>query len=84
MSSAEMAVKVFRTLENEDLRVLQIVETAMSEHEFVPKEQVAKFSKLSLERDVDFRITLLASLASSTKCEAPTSVTHLTTLGMIA
>jgi len=62
MSSAEMAVKVFRTLENEDLRVLQIVETAMSEHEFVPKEQVAKFSKLSLERDVDFRITRLSKL----------------------
>jgi len=57
-----MAVKVFRTLENEDLRVLQIVETAMSEHEFVPKEQVAKFSKLSLERDVDFRITRLSKL----------------------
>jgi len=62
MSSAEMAVKVFRMLENEDLRVLQIVETAMSEHEFVPKEQVAKFSKLSLERDVDFRITRLSKL----------------------
>ena len=62
MSSAEMAVKVFRTLENEDLRVLQIVETAMSEHEFVPKEQVAKFSKLSLKRDVDFRITRLSKL----------------------
>ena len=62
MSSAEMAVKVFRTLENEDLRVLQIVETAMSEHEFVPKEQVAKFSKLSLDRDVDFRITRLSKL----------------------
>jgi len=44
------------------LRVLQIVETAMSEHEFVPKEQVAKFSKLSLERDVDFRITRLSKL----------------------
>ena len=62
MSSAEMAVKVFRMLENEDLRVLQIVETAMSEHEFVPKEQVAKFSKLSLDRDVDFRITRLSKL----------------------
>jgi RIO kinase 2 len=62
MSSAEMAVKVFRTLENEDLRVLQIIETAMSEHEFVPKGQVAKFSKLNLERDVDFRIRRLSKL----------------------
>ena len=62
MSSAEIAVKIFRTLETEDLRVLQIIETAMSEHEFVPKEQVAKFSKLNLERDVDFRITRLNKL----------------------
>jgi RIO kinase 2 len=52
MSSAEIAVKIFRTLETEDL----------SEHEFVPKEQVAKFSKLNLERDVDFRITRLNKL----------------------
>jgi len=55
MSSAEIAVQVFRKLENEDLRVLQVIETAMSKHEFVPKELIAKFTKFSLE-ETDFRL----------------------------
>jgi len=55
MSSAEIAVQVFRKLENEDLRVLQVIETAMSKHKFVPKEMIAKFTKSSLE-ETDFRL----------------------------
>jgi RIO kinase 2 len=55
MSSAEIAVQVFRKLENEDLRVLQVIETAMSKHEFVPKELIAKFTKFSLV-ETDFRL----------------------------
>jgi RIO kinase 2 len=62
MSSADVAVRVFRELENEDFRVLQVIETAMSDHEFVPKEQIAKFSKLNLARDADFRINRLSKL----------------------
>jgi RIO kinase 2 len=58
MSSADIAVKVFRKLENEDLRVLQIIETAMSEHEFVPKELIAKFAKYSMD-ETDFRLSRL-------------------------
>jgi RIO kinase 2 len=60
MSSADVAVKVFRELENEDLRVLQVIETAMSQHEFVPKEQIARFAKLDLARDTDFRLSRLS------------------------
>jgi RIO kinase 2 len=62
MSSADVAVNVFRKLENEDLRVLQVIETAMSRHEFVPKEQIAKFTKLDLARDTDFRLSRLNKL----------------------
>jgi RIO kinase 2 len=62
MSSADFAVNVFRKLENEDLRVLQVIETAMSRHEFVPKEQIAKFTKLDLARDTDFRLSRLGKL----------------------
>jgi RIO kinase 2 len=62
MSSADVAVNVFRKLENEDLRVLQVIETAMSKHEFVPKEQIAKFTKLDLARDTDFRLNRLGRL----------------------
>jgi RIO kinase 2 len=62
MSSADIAVQVFRTLENEDFRVLQVIETAMSKHEFVPKEQIAKFTKFNLARDTDFRLNRLSKL----------------------
>jgi RIO kinase 2 len=62
MSSADAAVKVFRQLENADFRVLQAIETAMSQHEFVPKEQVARFSKLDLVRDADFRLDRLSKM----------------------
>jgi RIO kinase 2 len=62
MSSADVAVQVFRRLESEDLRVLQVMETAMSQHEFVPKEQIAKFSRLDLKRDTDFRLSRLSKL----------------------
>jgi RIO kinase 2 len=61
MSSAEIAVKVFRELENEDLRVLQVIESAMSKREFVPKEVIAKFTKFSLQ-ETEFRLSRLNKL----------------------
>jgi RIO kinase 2 len=61
MSSAELAVKVFRELENEDLRVLQVTEAAMSKREFVPKEVIARFTKFSLE-ETEFRLSRLNKL----------------------
>jgi RIO kinase 2 len=62
MSSADVAVKVFRELKNEDFRVLQAIETGMSQHEFVPKEQIARFTKFDLIRDTDFRLNRLSKL----------------------
>jgi len=62
MSSAEVAVHVFRSLENDDLRILQVIETSMSKHEFVSKEQIAKFSDFDLARDTDFRLRRLDKL----------------------
>jgi RIO kinase 2 len=58
MSSADIAVKVFRKLENEDLRVLQIIETAMSKHEFVPEELIVKYTKSNTD-EIDFRLSRL-------------------------
>jgi RIO kinase 2 len=76
MSSADVAVQVFRELKNEDFRVLQAIETAMSQHEFVPKEQIAKFTKFDLDRDTDFILNRLSkqSLIYSTR-EAYTGFT---------
>ena len=50
MSFAENAVQVFRLLRSEDLRVLQVIETAMSKREFVPKEQIVKSAALPSDR----------------------------------
>lgn len=58
MSSAEIAVQVFRTLENKDFRVLHVIEAAMAKHEFVPKELIAKYTKFTLE-ETTFRLNRL-------------------------
>ena len=71
MSSADVAVRVFCTLQNEDLRVLQVIETGMSKHEFVSKEQIAKFAKLSLTRDTDFRLSRLNKLGLIYRIRGP-------------
>ena len=71
MSSADVAVRVFRTLENEDFRVLQVIETGMSKHEFVPKEQIAKFTKFNLARDTDFRLSRLNKLGLIYRMRGP-------------
>ena len=55
MSSAEVAVQVFRELESEDFRILNIIEAGMSKHEFVPKEQIQKYAKLPMDR-IDFTL----------------------------
>lgn len=58
MSTAEVAVQVFRTLENKDFRVLHVIEAAMAKHEYVPKELIAKYTKFTLE-ETDFRLSRL-------------------------
>jgi RIO kinase 2 len=61
MSSADLAVKAFKSLEVEDFRILQVIEASMSKREFVPRELIAKFSKLPLDR-VDFILGKLNKL----------------------
>ena len=61
MSSAEVAVKVFRQLESEDFRILNIIESAMSKREFVPIEQIQKYAKLPMDR-IEFTLGKLNKL----------------------
>jgi len=61
MSSAEIAVQVFRELESEDFRILHIIEAAMSKREFVPTEQIRKYAKLPMER-IQFTLSKLNKL----------------------
>lgn len=42
--------------------MLQVIEAAMATREFVPREQVAKYSKLDLKRDTDYRLRRLDKL----------------------
>ncbi len=61
MSSAEIAVKVFRELEIEDFRILNIIESAMSKREFVPTEQIQKYAKLPMDR-IQFTLSKIHKL----------------------
>ena len=61
MSSAEVAVKVFRNVESEDFRILNIIESAMGKREFVPIEQIQKYSKLPMDR-IKFTLSKLNKL----------------------
>ncbi len=61
MSSAEVAVQVYRKLLPEDLKVLQVIETGMCKHEYVPKDQVAKYAKIPLGK-IDFELDHLDKL----------------------
>jgi RIO kinase 2 len=61
MSSADLAVQVFRQLESEDFRTLNIIEAAMSKREYVPKEQIQKYAKVPMDR-VDFTLSKLNKL----------------------
>jgi RIO kinase 2 len=61
MSSANAAVQVFRELESEDFRILHIIEAAMAKREYVPTEQIEKYSKIPPDR-VTFTLSKLSKL----------------------
>jgi RIO kinase 2 len=61
MSSADLAVQVYRQLESEDFRLLNIIEAAMSKREFVPTEQIQKYAKVPMDR-VEFILGKLNKL----------------------
>lgn len=61
MSNLECAVQVFRELETEDFKVLQSIEAAMSKKEYVPVDQIVKFSKLPKDR-VEYTLDKLKKL----------------------
>ncbi|MBC7129814.1 serine/threonine protein kinase [Candidatus Bathyarchaeota archaeon] len=58
--SAE-AIEAFKNLENQDFRILQVIEAAMQKHEYVPKEVIIKFSGYNKE-EVMYRLEKLHRL----------------------
>jgi len=61
MSSADIAVSVFKELEPEDYRVLLAIEFGMSKHEFVPVSDLSNLAGLA-HRQVEFRLSRLNKL----------------------
>lgn len=61
MSSVDIAVKVFRQLEPEDIKVLATIEVDLSRHRFVPERDVLKLSGLA-EKEVKYRLERLNGL----------------------
>ena len=61
MSSVDIAVKVFRQLEPEDIKVLATIEVDLSRHRFVPERDILRLSGLA-EKEVKYRLERLNSL----------------------
>lgn len=58
MSTAEVAVKMFRQLQPQDIRVLQAIELAMSQYRYVPQEKLLKLANLN-EQETLYRLQRL-------------------------
>lgn len=59
MSSVDIAIRTFRTLEPEDFRVLQVIEVAMGRYRHVPEKALPKLTELN-QRELDFRLSRLS------------------------
>lgn len=59
MSSADVAVKIFRTLEPEDFKTLRAVEIQMKKSEFISEELIPRHAKL-LSEEVVYRLDELS------------------------
>jgi RIO kinase 2 len=58
MSAADVAVKSFRKLEPEDLRILYVIEANMSRFRYIPEKTLPKLAKLT-EQQTQYRLTRL-------------------------
>lgn len=58
MSAVETALRVFRQLEAEDLRILAVIEIDLSYHRFVPERDILKLSGLP-EKEAKYRLERL-------------------------
>jgi len=80
MSTADIAVRVFRTLEPEDFRVLQVIEADMARHRYVPEKELRRLTKLNL-RELDFRLSRLGKFGLIERQSGPYTGYVLYTVG---
>lgn len=58
MSTIDIAVRVFRELEPEDLKILQAIEQQMKNYEHAPKEAISNQAELPIQ-EIDYRLPIL-------------------------
>ena len=58
MSAADIAVKSFRKLEPEDLRILHVIEANMSRYRYIPEKTLPKLAKLTMQQ-TQYRLSRL-------------------------
>jgi RIO kinase 2 len=58
VSAADVAVKSFRELEPEDLRMLHVIEANMSRYRYIPEKTLPKLANLA-EHEVQYRLSRL-------------------------
>ncbi|MFQ6086466.1 MAG: serine/threonine-protein kinase RIO2 [Candidatus Bathyarchaeia archaeon] len=59
MSAADTAVKSFRKLEPEDLRILHVIEANLSRYRYIPEKTIQKLAKLT-EQQTQYRLHRLS------------------------
>jgi RIO kinase 2 len=61
MSAADIAVKAYRKLQPEDIRILQVIEANLSRYRYVPEKTLPKLANLT-EQETQYRLTRLSQL----------------------
>ena len=70
MSTAETAVKTFRKLQPQDLRVLLAIELGMSRHQHVPEDTIPKLANLT-QQEITYRLPRLRKLKLIRRWKGP-------------
>lgn len=58
MSTIDIAVRVFRELEPEDLKILQAIEQQMKNYEYAPTDAISNQAELPIQ-EIDYRLPIL-------------------------
>jgi len=80
MSAVDIAVGVYRSLEPEDLQILQAIEEQMKNYEYAPKDAIHKQARLP-PQEVDYRLPNLTKKGLLQGWRGPYTGYSLTTAG---
>jgi RIO kinase 2 len=81
MSAVDVAVRVYRDLELEDIKILQAIEEQMKNYKHTPKEAIYKQTAELAPQEVDYRLLILIKKALVQGWRGPYIGYSLTTAG---